>query len=215
MGRCMGQVRWKVSDFTVKKEPRQARSKASVQAMVQACARILESRGYAGLSTNAIAEVAGVSIGSVYEYFPGKDAIVARLVQDMVAEARAMLEGRLALTDSRNDLNSAMQYFLGAIYRLMRKHRELLRVLVFQVPYLHQLPATRQLEIELQQVLMAGLDYTREQYSLNAQQHTLYLMTTSVAGTLMHLVLVAPPAMDPEGILDALAEKMTAWLIEG
>ncbi|WP_296033856.1 TetR/AcrR family transcriptional regulator [Alcanivorax sp.] len=211
----MGQVRWKVSDFTVKKEPRQARSKASVQAMVQACARILESRGYAGLSTNAIAEVAGVSIGSVYEYFPGKDAIVARLVQDMVAEARAMLEGRLALTDSRNDLNSAMQYFLGAIYRLMRKHRELLRVLVFQVPYLHQLPATRQLEIELQQVLMAGLDYTREQYSLNAQQHTLYLMTTSVAGTLMHLVLVAPPAMDPEGILDALAEKMTAWLIEG
>ena len=211
----MGQVRWKVSDFTGKKEPRQARSKASVQAMVQACARILESRGYAGLSTNAIAEVAGVSIGSVYEYFPGKDAIVARLVQDMVAEARAMLEGRLALTDSRNDLNSAMQYFLGAIYRLMRKHRELLRVLVFQVPYLHQLPATRQLEIELQQVLMAGLDYTREQYSLNAQQHTLYLMTTSVAGTLMHLVLVAPPAMDPEGILDALAEKMTAWLIEG
>ena len=211
----MGQVRWKVSDFTVKKEPRQARSKASVQAMVQACARILERRGYAGLSTNAIAEVAGVSIGSVYEYFPGKDAIVARLVQDMVAEARAMLEGRLALTDSRNDLNSAMQYFLGAIYRLMRKHRELLRVLVFQVPYLHQLPATRQLEIELQQVLMAGLDYTREQYSLNAQQHTLYLMTTSVAGTLMHLVLVAPPAMDPEGILDALAEKMTAWLIEG
>lgn len=211
----MGQVRWKVSDFTVKKEPRQARSKASVQAMVQACARILESRGYAGLSTNAIAEVAGVSIGSVYEYFPGKDAIVARLVQDMVAEARALLEGRLALTDSRNDLNSAMQYFLGAIYRLMRKHRELLRVLVFQVPYLHQLPATRQLEIELQQVLMAGLDYTREQYSLNAQQHTLYLMTTSVAGTLMHLVLVAPPAMDPKGILDALAEKMTAWLIEG
>lgn len=211
----MGQVRWKVSDFTVKKEPRQARSKASVQAMVQACARILESRGYAGLSTNAIAEVAGVSIGSVYEYFPGKDAIVARLVQGMVAEARAMLEGRLALTDSRNDLNSAMQYFLGAIYRLMRKHRELLRVLVFQVPYLHQLPATRQLEIELQQVLMAGLDYTREQYSLNAQQHTLYLMTTSVAGTLMHLVLVAPPAMDPEGILDALAEKMTAWLVEG
>ncbi|WP_255446692.1 TetR/AcrR family transcriptional regulator [Alcanivorax sp. VBW004] len=183
--------------------------------MVQACARILESRGYAGLSTNAIAEVAGVSIGSVYEYFPGKDAIVARLVQDMVAEVRAMLEGRLALTDSRNDLNSAMRYFLGAIYRLMRKHRELLRVLVFQVPYLHQLPATRQLEIELQQVLMAGLDYTREQYSLNAQQHTLYLMTTSVAGTLMHLVLVAPPAMDPEGILDALAEKMTAWLIEG
>jgi AcrR family transcriptional regulator len=211
----MGQIRWKVSDFTVKKEPRQARSKASVQAMVQACARILERRGYAGLSTNAIAEVAGVSIGSVYEYFPGKDAIVARLVQDMVAEVRAMLEGRLALTDSRNDLNSAMRYFLGAIYRLMRKHRELLRVLVFQVPYLHQLPATRQLEIELQQVLMAGLDYTREQYALNAQPHTLYLMTTSVAGTLMHLVLVAPPAMEPEGILDALAEKMTAWLVEG
>lgn len=211
----MGQIRWKVSDFTVKKEPKQARSKASVQAMVQACARILESRGYAGLSTNAIAEVAGVSIGSVYEYFPGKDAIVARLAEGMLREVTTLLQGRLALTDSRNDLNRAMRHLLGAVYALMRKYRKLLRVLVFQVPYLHQLPATRQLEIELQQVLMAGLQHTRQQYSLSARQHTLYLMTTSVAGTLMHLVLVAPPAMDPEGILDALAEKMAAWLVEG
>ena len=96
MGRCMGQVRWKVSDFAVKKEPKQARSRASVDAMVQACARVLESRGYAGLSTNAIAEVAGVSIGSVYEYFPGKDASVARLAEGMLRDVTTLLQGRLA-----------------------------------------------------------------------------------------------------------------------
>ncbi|MEE2869289.1 MAG: helix-turn-helix domain-containing protein, partial [Pseudomonadota bacterium] len=96
----------------MKKEPRQARSRASVEAMLQASARILERRGYAGLSTNAVAEVAGVSIGSVYEYFPGKEAIVARLAESLLAETTDLLQGRLAMTDQRSELNVAMRHFL-------------------------------------------------------------------------------------------------------
>lgn len=198
----------------MKKEPRQARSRASVEAMLQACARILERRGYAGLSTNAVAEVAGVSIGSVYEYFPGKEAIVARLAESLLAETTDLLQGRLAMTDQRSELNVAMRHFLGALHGLMQQHRRLLRVLVFQVPYLHQLPATRKLQQELQTVLQEGLRRTQEQYRVFVSPTTLYLMSTSAAGTLMHMVLMAPPSMEVDPVLDALAETLSKWLLE-
>lgn len=65
--------------YQPRKVPRQARSKACVSAILDAAARILTEEGYAAATTNQIAEVAGVSIGSLYEYFPGKEAIFAAL----------------------------------------------------------------------------------------------------------------------------------------
>lgn len=58
----------------------QRRSRATVDALVEATARILVREGYGKASTNRIAEVAGVSIGSLYQYFPGKEALVAAVI---------------------------------------------------------------------------------------------------------------------------------------
>jgi AcrR family transcriptional regulator len=52
-----------------------------VEAILRATARILKTRGYEGTSTNEVAKVAGVSVGSLYQYFPGKEALVAALVE--------------------------------------------------------------------------------------------------------------------------------------
>ena len=60
----------------MRKEPRQERSKATVNAVVHAAARILSDHGWAGFTTNRVAEIAGVSIGSLYQYFPDKISIV-------------------------------------------------------------------------------------------------------------------------------------------
>jgi AcrR family transcriptional regulator len=60
--------------------PGQARSLETVSVILEASARILESDGLRGLNTNAIAMKAGVSIGSLYQYFPNKDAIILTLI---------------------------------------------------------------------------------------------------------------------------------------
>ena len=74
-----------------RKAPKQARSQATVQVIVEAAARILEERGHEGFSTNAVAEKAGVSVGSLYQYFPRKDALIGALIlretTDLVASA--------------------------------------------------------------------------------------------------------------------------------
>src|SRR6516164_8568554 len=58
----------------------QERSHATVDALLRATTRILLKEGYDRASTNRIAEVAGVSIGSLYQYFPSKEALVAAVI---------------------------------------------------------------------------------------------------------------------------------------
>ena len=62
-----------------RKSPSQARARATYEAIVEAAARILETDGPAGFNTNAVAARAGVSVGSLYQYFPHKQALVAEL----------------------------------------------------------------------------------------------------------------------------------------
>ncbi len=66
---------------TLRKRPTQSRSRALVDAVEQACLRILDESGEASLTVARIAEVSGVAVGSIYQYFPNKDAIVALLYE--------------------------------------------------------------------------------------------------------------------------------------
>jgi len=63
-----------------RKNPEQSRSAETVRTILEGAARVLEEQGLAGYTTNAVAERAGVSVGSVYQYFPGKEALTAALV---------------------------------------------------------------------------------------------------------------------------------------
>ncbi len=69
-----------------RKTPLQSRSRATCDAVLEAAARILESEGRQAFTTNHVAELAGISVGSLYQYFPGKEAIVAVLVRQLRQE---------------------------------------------------------------------------------------------------------------------------------
>ncbi|WP_274424926.1 TetR/AcrR family transcriptional regulator [Chelativorans sp. YIM 93263] len=66
-----------------RKTPRQSRSQATYVAVLEGAARILETEGGHRLTTNHVAERAGVSVGTLYQYFPGKEAILAELIRQM------------------------------------------------------------------------------------------------------------------------------------
>jgi AcrR family transcriptional regulator len=79
-----------------RKLPRQDRAAATVAAIIEAAACILESKGIEGYTTNAVAERAGASIGSLYQYFPNKTvltrALIAREDAVLAAELLALLD---------------------------------------------------------------------------------------------------------------------------
>src|SRR6478752_2317725 len=86
-----------------RREPKQQRSRQTVEAVLEAVQRVLKRHGAEALTTNRIAEAAGVSIGSLYQYFPDKQAIysalhhrhiddVIQVMERTVAERTASLE---------------------------------------------------------------------------------------------------------------------------
>lgn len=74
-----------------RKTPSQSRAAETVAAILEAAARVLERGGLPAYNTNAVAERAGVSIGSLYQYFPNKDALTAALIQRETATLLADL----------------------------------------------------------------------------------------------------------------------------
>jgi AcrR family transcriptional regulator len=67
-------------DGRLRKTPRQARSRSTVEAILEAAERVLRSEGYAAASTNRVARVAGFSVGSLYQYFDDKRAVIGALL---------------------------------------------------------------------------------------------------------------------------------------
>lgn len=84
-----------------RKSARQERSQVTVDAILEAAARLFAEGGLDQVNTNRIAELAGVSIGSLYQYFPGKEAILGELIDRHSEQTIAVLAAKLAEFDSR------------------------------------------------------------------------------------------------------------------
>lgn len=202
-----------VIDLQYKKIPKQARAKATVNAIIQASAQLLVEDGYAGLTTNGVAERAGVSIGSVYEYFPGKEAIVAavatQLVEAMLGEMQAALQRAELL-----EFEAAMRHWIQSLYEISLAEHQLLRVLLFQVPFVHQIPAVAGMRTELFRLALVGASKTREYHLIHLSRESLYLITTMTGSTLLQLAMMPPPGLDIAAIIDELSQKMIQWLYQ-
>lgn len=111
--------------ISLRKKPTQKRSSATVAAILEAAALILETSGLVNYNTNEIAARAGVSIGSLYQYFPGKDAITRKLI------AREMEQLRDTLADVAflHSGHSGLHHLLAAAINCQLRRPVLARVL--------------------------------------------------------------------------------------
>jgi AcrR family transcriptional regulator len=111
-----------------RKQPRQARAQHTVEAIIEASARILEEHGHGGFTTNAVAELAGASIGTLYQYFPDKDALLGALIARETARLVDEAEAAGVLAAGQQALDALI---LAAVYHQVRRPR-LARLLDFE-----------------------------------------------------------------------------------
>ena len=140
-----------------RKAPKQARSLATVAAIVEAAARILEDEGHAGFSTNAVAERAGVSVGSLYQYLPNKDALIGALVRRETSLLLDEVEGAVEALDGR----AALRGFIAACIAHQFRRPQLARLLDFEEARLPFDPETQRVGVrihELTAAMIAKLD---------------------------------------------------------
>lgn len=111
----------------------QARARMTVDALVEATARILVRDGFDRASTNRIAEAAGVSIGSLYQYFPGKEALVAAVIERHNRDLMAVVDRALEHA-AEKPLAAGVRLLVAAAIDAHRVDPALHRVLAEQTP---------------------------------------------------------------------------------
>ena len=198
-------------DLAPKKWPVQRRSQETFDALVEACARLLAERGYAQTTTNHIAERAGVSIASLYEYFPGKDAIVARVAERLVQRVLARLgEGASRVTHGSAD--GAMRRWIEWIHDTIARERKLAAVFLYQVPFTQEIESVETIGAELlafsQRVRGHAGGFLRADFS----DATLHLVINLVTSTIMQLVFDPPRDVSRRAMLDELARRLDEWM---
>lgn len=118
-----------------RKEAKQERSRALVSSLMRATARILIRDGYAALTTNAVAELAGVSVGSLYQYFPNKEALVSALVDEHVDSTMVRFRAEVPLLYTL-PVEQAIPRFIEIMLDMHRVDPVLHRVFAEQLPRL-------------------------------------------------------------------------------
>ena len=136
----------KLANKSHRRRPKQRRAHQTVDAMLDAVVRILKREGSRGVTTNRIAEVAGVSIGSVYQYFPDKQAIFVALHQRHIDQIDRMVQAKL-VEHAASSLEQLMRAMIEGMIQAHSADPELYELLATEVP--HRADGTRDFAVRL------------------------------------------------------------------
>lgn len=191
-----------------RKQPRQGRAKVTVDAILEATERVLAERGLEATSTTEVAEIAGVSVGTLYQYFPNKQSLVAavieaRLDRDLAAIDEALVRARpLPLREGLQTLARTQMHLYGnepALYREM-------------VAALAEVERTRRVEVIIEHTtagLAALLDARRDEHDHRDPELAAWVMIQNGV-QLMRAAVRERPELLREGKLFAELERMCA-----
>ncbi len=142
---------------TPRKRPIQQRSRANVERILEAAATLLEEKGYDHLTTASIAKQAGCSVGSIYQYFPNKHAIMTSLVERWLAVDNEVLE---QVEKSQGKYKTVVEEFEALTEKLVQVYKDqaglfALVTLIRIIPELHQMAEKhdRQYAIRLMKIM--------------------------------------------------------------
>ncbi len=139
-----------MSTMEPRKLPRQRRSKATVSAILDACAEGLQQRGYHGLTTHAIALRAGASVGTLYQYFPNREAVAGALVVRALERLLEVMREALAQCVERGLAGqAATEHLLLRALHVLVEERPVFARLGPEAPHLFRLPAAVAVQSQL------------------------------------------------------------------
>ncbi len=199
-----------------RKAPTQRRSRELVDTILKATTRVLVKEGYEGCNTNRIAEVAGVSVGSVYQYFPNKEALVTRVMERHQERVQAVVIGHLAELEDAS-LDEAAKTLVRAMIDAHRVEPKLHQVLVEQVPRIGALKRLREFRDAYEPLIASWLEAHRERLRLDELDpaETAWLLVGAVDGVLNRVLSQRPQSLEDGSLERILTRLITHYLRTG
>lgn len=184
-----------------------------VETLVQAAALEIGERGLDATTTNHVAARAGVSIGSLYQYFDTKDAIVEALMQRHAERLLVAVAARLR-TQPDSDVRAVTRRVLKSVFDVVAAdpaQRELIR-------HWHQLrtgPTFRALEQRMLEHCRVYLLRHHTEYRIADLPAALFVVINSLHYTVAHYMSLDEPLLSQRQVIDALADMVDAYLRAG
>ena len=198
-----------------RKSPSQQRSQLTVAALLKATAHILVKEGYESASTNRIAAAAGVSIGSLYQYFPSKEALVAAVVDRHMQEMLELL--RAAVDRVREQpVEAATRELVKVMIDAHRVDPRLHRALVEQVPRVGRLENVRAIDREAYTLIRAYLEAHRDELRVVDLDVASFVCVATVEA-LTHAAVVNRPEVlsDKSGVFADEVTRLVVGYLRG
>ena len=195
-----------------RKHASQERSRATVDALVEATARLLVRVGFDKASTNRIAEEAGVSVGSLYQYYPGKEALVAAVIdrhnRDLMQVVRAALAGVASLP-----IENAVRKLVAVAIDAHRIEPRLHRVLAEQIPRTGRLEKVATFNREYYALFKAYLEDHKDELRPVDLELAAFVCVTSIEA-LTHTAVLHRSLSDEEAatLVDEATRLMVRYL---
>ncbi|HXX17325.1 MAG TPA: TetR/AcrR family transcriptional regulator [Candidatus Eremiobacteraceae bacterium] len=189
----------------------QERSHLTVEALLEATARILVKNGYDRASTNRIAEAAGVSIGSLYQYFPSKEALVAAVIDRHSQGMMHVLREALVKVAMR-PIEEAARELVRVMIDAHRVNPKLHRVLAEQVPRVGRLDNIQAIDREAFALVRAYLEAHRDELHITDTNMAAFVCVTTVEA-LTHAAVVHRHEALSDDRADAFVGEVTALIL--
>lgn len=190
----------------------QQRSRATVDALVEATARILIREGFDKASTNRIAEEAGVSIGSLYQYYPGKEAMVAAVIDRHNQEIMQVVRGAFAEVASQ-PVEKAVRRLVAVAIEAHRIDPKLHRVLAEQIPRTGRLENVEAFNREAHALFKGYLEDHSDELRIADRGLAAFVCVTSIEALAHTAVLHSSEKLSEEAISTLIDE--TTRLVVG
>jgi AcrR family transcriptional regulator len=194
-----------------RKNASQERSRATVDALIEATARILVKEGFDSASTNRIAEQAGVSVGSLYQYFPGKEALVAAVIERHKRDIMRVARGTLAQVEGQ-PLKRTLRTLVVAAMEAHRLDPKLHRVLAEQMPRTGRLGNVEVFNPENYALFRAYLERHRDEIRAVDLELAAFVCVTTIEA-LTHTAVLHHADDFSEQALTALVDEATRLLV--
>lgn len=194
-----------------RKQACQDRSRATVDALIEATARILVKEGFDGASTNRIAERAGVSVGSLYQYFPSKEALVAAVIDRHKQEILQVVRGALAEVAAA-PMEQAVRKLVGAAIKAHRIDPALHRVLAEQIPRMGKLENVEAFNRETYALFRAYLESRSHELRATDLGLATFVCVTSIEA-LTHTAVLHHSEMLTDQAIERLIDEATRLVV--
>jgi AcrR family transcriptional regulator len=193
-----------------RRRPQQQRSQRTVEAVLDAVARVLKREGAAGVTTNRIAQVAGVSIGSVYQYFPDKHAIYRALRQRHVEQMVRLVEVEL-VERADADLETLLRGLIDAMIAAHAIDPGLYDLLLRQAPHDAELEADT--ERRIRGAFRLAISAHAEEFERPPELDRLvFILRQSVEALAHAVVLYRPASLSLSAAKEEAARAVFAYL---